>query len=85
MFDYSAHPELLKGRIILVTGAARGIGAAAAKPTQRMARLFCCWAELKPAWLRSMTRYRQQVICCRWSYPSTWKAPTPRSITTWRP
>ncbi|EPN60651.1 putative oxoacyl-(acyl carrier protein) reductase, partial [Pseudomonas syringae pv. actinidiae ICMP 19079] len=27
MFDYSAHPELLKGRVILVTGAARGIGA----------------------------------------------------------
>ncbi|EPN56759.1 putative oxoacyl-(acyl carrier protein) reductase, partial [Pseudomonas syringae pv. actinidiae ICMP 18807] len=25
MFDYSAHPELLKGRVILVTGAARGI------------------------------------------------------------
>ncbi|EPN16746.1 putative oxoacyl-(acyl carrier protein) reductase, partial [Pseudomonas syringae pv. actinidiae ICMP 19070] len=22
MFDYSAHPELLKGRVILVTGAA---------------------------------------------------------------
>ncbi|WP_024679900.1 YciK family oxidoreductase [Pseudomonas syringae] len=31
MFDYYAHPELLKGRVILVTGAARGIGAAAAK------------------------------------------------------
>lgn len=31
MFDYSAHPELLKGRVILVTGTARGIGAAAAR------------------------------------------------------
>ncbi|RMR34197.1 Oxidoreductase, short chain dehydrogenase/reductase family [Pseudomonas syringae pv. coriandricola] len=31
MFDYSAPPELLRGRVILVTGAARGIGAAAAR------------------------------------------------------
>src|SRR6218665_1713078 len=31
MFDYSARPELLKDRVILVTGAGRGIGAAAAK------------------------------------------------------
>ncbi|WP_295478913.1 YciK family oxidoreductase [uncultured Pseudomonas sp.] len=31
MFDYSARPGLLEGRVILVTGAARGIGAAAAK------------------------------------------------------
>lgn len=31
MFDYSARPDLLKDRIILVTGAGRGIGAAAAK------------------------------------------------------
>jgi NADP-dependent 3-hydroxy acid dehydrogenase YdfG len=31
MFNYSARPELLKERIILVTGAGRGIGAAAAK------------------------------------------------------
>ena len=31
MFDYSARPDLLEGRIILVTGAGRGIGAAAAK------------------------------------------------------
>jgi len=30
MFEYSARPELLKGRVILVTGAGRGIGAAAA-------------------------------------------------------
>jgi NAD(P)-dependent dehydrogenase (short-subunit alcohol dehydrogenase family) len=31
MFDYTARPELLKGRVILVTGAGRGIGANAAK------------------------------------------------------
>jgi len=31
MFEYSARPDLLKGRIILVTGAGRGIGAAAAR------------------------------------------------------
>ncbi len=31
MFDYTARPELLAGRIILVTGAGRGIGEAAAK------------------------------------------------------
>ena len=31
MVDYSARPDLLKGRVILGTGAGRGIGAAAAK------------------------------------------------------
>ncbi|HAF93521.1 YciK family oxidoreductase [Pseudomonas sp. S5(2021)] len=31
MFDYTARPDLLAGRIILVTGAGRGIGEAAAK------------------------------------------------------
>ena len=31
MFDYTPRADLLKGRIILVTGAGRGIGAAAAK------------------------------------------------------
>ncbi|HCV40840.1 MAG TPA: YciK family oxidoreductase, partial [Pseudomonas sp.] len=31
MFDYTARPGLLAGRVILVTGAGRGIGAAAAK------------------------------------------------------
>jgi NAD(P)-dependent dehydrogenase (short-subunit alcohol dehydrogenase family) len=30
MFDYTARPDLLKNRVILVTGAGRGIGAAAA-------------------------------------------------------
>ncbi|MBX9762064.1 MAG: YciK family oxidoreductase [Pseudomonadaceae bacterium] len=31
MFDYTARPDLLNGRVILVTGAGRGIGATAAK------------------------------------------------------
>ncbi|WP_313519925.1 YciK family oxidoreductase [Pseudomonas sp.] len=31
MFDYTARPDLLQGRVILVTGAGRGIGASAAK------------------------------------------------------
>ena len=31
MFDYSARPDLLQGLVIMVTGAGRGIGAAAAK------------------------------------------------------
>jgi NAD(P)-dependent dehydrogenase (short-subunit alcohol dehydrogenase family) len=31
MFDYTARPDLLQGRVILVTGAGRGIGAAAAR------------------------------------------------------
>jgi NAD(P)-dependent dehydrogenase (short-subunit alcohol dehydrogenase family) len=31
MFDYTARPDLLKGRVILITGAGRGIGANAAK------------------------------------------------------
>ncbi|MBH9384863.1 SDR family NAD(P)-dependent oxidoreductase, partial [Pseudomonas aeruginosa] len=31
MFQYSARPDLLKDRVILVTGAGRGLGAAAAK------------------------------------------------------
>jgi NAD(P)-dependent dehydrogenase (short-subunit alcohol dehydrogenase family) len=31
MHNYSARPDLLKGRVILVTGAGRGIGATAAK------------------------------------------------------
>jgi NAD(P)-dependent dehydrogenase (short-subunit alcohol dehydrogenase family) len=31
MFKYSARPDLLEGRVILVTGAGRGIGAAAAR------------------------------------------------------
>ncbi|MNO79349.1 putative oxidoreductase YciK [compost metagenome] len=31
MFDYTARPDLLQGRVILITGAGRGIGAAAAR------------------------------------------------------
>lgn len=31
MFEYVARPDLLKGRVLLVTGAGRGIGAAAAR------------------------------------------------------
>src|SRR5690606_29834873 len=31
MFDYTARPDLLKDRVILISGAGRGIGAAAAK------------------------------------------------------
>jgi NAD(P)-dependent dehydrogenase (short-subunit alcohol dehydrogenase family) len=31
MYEYSARPDLLQGRIILITGAGRGIGAAAAR------------------------------------------------------
>lgn len=36
MFDYTAPPDLLKGRIILISGAGRGIGASVAKACARL-------------------------------------------------
>lgn len=56
MFDYSAHPELLKGRVILVTGALAASVPPPPEPILRMAQVSCCWAEPRPALPRSVTR-----------------------------
>lgn len=66
MFDYSARPDLLKNRVILVTGAGRVSAPPLQKPMPPTAQLSCCWAGPKPASPRSMTKSKPLNSLSRW-------------------
>ena len=65
MFDYVARPNLLENRVILVTGAGRGIGAAAAKA-------YAAHGATVLLLIRCMTKLWLQVIQPRWLCPWTY-------------
>ena len=85
MFEYSARPDLLAGRIILVTGAGRGIGEAAAKAYAAHGATVLLLGKNED----NLNRVYDEIEAAGHPrpavIPSTWKQPCRTSTTSWQP